>query len=111
MRNKLNKFFYLFFCVILITSNLYAKDLEIKSSEIKFNEKTKVTEFIGDVSAIDENGNKLFSDYAKYNKDQKLLETFGYTKIITSEGYEVEGQDVVFDNINKKISSNYKTKI
>ena len=41
---------------------------------------------------------------AKYNKSEGLIKTIGKTRIVTSEGYEVEGNNISFDNKNKTIS-------
>ncbi len=110
---KNNFSFYLFTLVFLfsVKTFLLADELEINSSKIKFDKKTKITILEGNVSAIDSKNNKIFSDLAKYNKNTKSVETFGNTKIITSEGYELTGENVYFDNIKKVISSNKNTKI
>ena len=77
---------------------MFAENLEINSSKIKVDKETKIVVFEGDVSASDNKNNSLFADFAKYEKDKKLLETTGNTKIITSEGFELEGKDIIFDN-------------
>ena len=61
----------------------------------------------GAVNAVDEKNNKIFSEFAKYNKKKKILNTSGKTKIITSEGFILDGQNITFDNTKKIISSNY----
>ena len=97
-----NSFLYFSILVFLVFNlNLLAQEVEIKSSKIQYDDNNKVTIFEGDVSSRDEKGNKLFSEYAKYNKLEEVIETKGNTKIITSGEYEVYSSDVIFDN--KKI--------
>ena len=109
MKNKILNTSILFF--LFFTLNLFAQELEINSSKIKYDDINKVTILEGNVSSRDERGNKIFSEYAKYNKLIELIETKGETKIITSAGYEVFGRDIIFDNRKNLIYSNNKTKI
>ena len=71
----------------------------------------KITIFEGDVNAKDSLGNKLFSKYAKYNKIDGLFETQGTTKIVTSAGFEISGENIFLDEEKKIIYSNNKTQI
>jgi len=109
MKNNFLFSFVLLFQIFSFSSQ--AQELEINSSSIQHDATSKITIFEGNVSSSDERGNKLFSDYAKYNKLEELIETKGATKIITSGGYEVFGSDVIFDNKKNIIYSNNKTKI
>ena len=87
-----NNIFYSFFLIfVFFNLNLAAQDLEINSSQVKYDNENKITIFEGDVKLFDKNGNNLFTEYAKYNKSVELIETVGSTKIITSAGYEVFG--------------------
>ncbi len=107
-----NNFLYFFILFSLIFSlSLSAQEVEINSSKIQYDDTKKITVFEGDVSSIDEKGNKLYSEYAKYNKLDEIIETKGSTKIITSGGYEVFSSDVIFDNKKNLIYSNNKTTI
>ena len=107
-----NNFLYLSILFSLIFNfSLIAQELEINASKIKYNDTNKITIFENNVSASDEKGNKLFSQYAKYNKLEEIIETTGGTKIITSGGYEVLSDDVIFDNKKNLIYSNNKTQI
>ena len=65
----------------------------------------------GNVSATDSKNNKIYSESARYNKNEELIETIGETRIITSEGYQVIGSDIIFDNKNKVITSDSSTQI
>ena len=107
-----NNIFYSFFLIfVFLNLNLAAQDLEINSSQVKYDNENKITIFEGDVKLFDKNGNNLFTEYAKYNKSVELIETVGSTKIITSAGYEILSTNVFFDNKKKLIYSNYQTKI
>mgnify|MGYP001418560785 CR=1 FL=1 len=59
---KNNFSFYLFTLVFLfsVKTFLLADELEINSSKIKFDKKTKITILEGNVSAIDSKNNKIF---------------------------------------------------
>jgi len=109
MRN--NIFYNFFFIFIFLSFNLASEELEINSSQIKYDSVNKITIFEGSVNSKDVAGNKLFSEFAKYNKVDELYETQGATKIITSEGFTVLGSDIVLDNKNKLIYSNNDTEI
>ena len=63
------------------------------------------------VKAVDENNNTLQAEEAEYLKNEDLLNSFGLTKIITKEKYLLESKNVVFDNKNKIIKSDFPTKI
>ena len=109
MKNSFYYFLIIFF--FFFNLSLVAQDLEINSSKIRYDDNKKVTIFEGNVTSNDEKGNKLFSEYAKYNKLDEVIQTTGNTKIITSGGYEVTGSDVVFDNKKNIIYSKNKTNI
>ena len=108
MKNNIYKFFFTICIIIFGQNNLLAENLEINSSKIKVDKNTKIVVFEGNVNANDNKNNNLFADFAKYEKDKELLETTGNTRILTSEGFELEGTDVLFDNEKKIISSNKK---
>ena len=107
-----NNFFYFFFIFFLILNlNLFAEELEINSSKIKYDNNLKVTILEGNVSINDKKNNKIFSEYAEYKKLEQKIKTIGNTKIITSNGYQVISTNVIFDNKKNLISSDYKTQI
>tara|TARA_B110000914_G_C15358640_1_gene397405 strand:+ start:444 stop:674 length:231 start_codon:yes stop_codon:yes gene_type:complete len=64
---------FLFFCIFNFT--LVAQELEINSSTIQGDNVNKITIFQGNVNLNDEKGNKLFSEYTKYNKLKEIIET------------------------------------
>ena len=109
MKNSHLYILTLFFFVF--KSSLVAQNLEINSSKIQYDDVNKVTIFEDNVTASDEKGNKLFSEYAKYNKLDEIIETEGDTKIVTSGGYVVSSSSVIFDNKRNIIYSKNKTNI
>ena len=109
MKNSLLFCSFLFFFTFSLS--LVSKELEINSSKIKYDDAKKITIFEINVSSSDEEGNKLFTEYAKYNQLKEIIETKGDTKIITSEGYEVFSSDVIFDNKNGLIYSTNSSKV
>ncbi len=94
-----------------MTSNLYATNLEITSSEVKLNKKESKIIFKGNIKAKDESNNILKAEEAYYSKEDDLLNSIGLTSVVTSENYFFESQNVIFDNKNKIIKSNFPTKI
>ena len=104
-----NNFFILLFFFLFLSFKSAAQELQINASKIQYDDINKVTIFEGNVSSNDQKGNKLFSEYAKYDKQKEIIETRGFTKIITSEGYVVDSSDVVLNNTKNVIYSNNKT--
>ena len=80
MKNKSLFFLFLFFLSFFL--KLSAQEIEIKSSKLQYDDMNKVTIFEGDVSSYDEKGNKIFSEYAQYNKIKEIINTKGNTKIV-----------------------------
>jgi len=108
---KNNIFYSSLLIFIFLSLNLSSQELEINSSKIQYDNIKKITILEGNVNSKDEKGNKLFSEHATYNKLDALFETLGETKIITSNGFEVLGTNIVLDNKKKLIYSNNKTQI
>ena len=109
MKNKLLliKLLIAFF----FTTNLFANNLEISSTEIKLDKKESKIVLKGNIEAKDDNDNILRTEEAFYLKKQDLLNSVGLTTIVTSENYRFESENVVFDNKNKIIKSDFPTKI
>ena len=135
MKNR----FLIFFSTFFFFSNIQAQNLEIESKEIILNKENSTSIFKNKVKiktidgkiinsnfaeynknlgflklrnnilVIDEKNNTIKADYAEYYEEKRLLNTIGFTKIITSENYIVETEDITFDNKNKYITSNEKT--
>ena len=101
MKNK----FILIILVLFHLGPLWAENLKIEASSISIEKKNKLTIFRNNVIAEDNKNNKFETDYAEYFKDLNLLKSKGNTKIITSEGFEVTGSDITFDNQNNIIKS------
>ena len=101
MKNKI--IFFLLY--IFLVSPALTENLNIQSLNITIDKKTKTTIFQNEVSAEDEKNNKLLTEYAEYNKDLQLFKTIGKTTVLTSGGFIIEGNDVIFDNNIKHIKS------
>ena len=82
-----------------------AENLNIQSKTISIDKDTKLALFKDEVVAIDSKNNTLTTEFAEYSKDLKVLKSKGETKIVTSEGFNVSGTNIVFDNLNKIIKS------
>ena len=107
MKNKI----LILILLIFSCESLLAENLNIKSSSININKKDKLTIFENNVVATDKNQNIFKTNYAEYNKKLKYLESKGETTILTSEGYFLEGKNILFDNKNGLITSIEKAKI
>ena len=92
---------------IFAFNQLFAENLNIQSLNISIDKKTKLTIFKGEVVAIDEKNNIFKTEYAEYKKSLKLLESKDKTNILTSQGYNILGTNMIFDNENNYISSKY----
>ena len=134
-----NKFLYLIALFVLISFELLAENLNIKSKNITVDKKTSVTIFKDEVYIEDEKKNIIKSDYAEYDKKTnliklknnvsatdtrgnnfktnqalyneklKLFESFGETTITTSGGSEIKTENIIFDNLKGVIFSNKET--
>ncbi len=89
----------------LIFSQTFAEDLNIQASNISIDKKTKITVLKENVVVKDFKGNTFNTNYAEYEKDLKYLESRGLTTVLTSEGYTINGEDIIFDNKNNYIKS------
>ena len=52
---------------------------------------------------VDENNNKLFTNFAEYFEKEEIFKTKGKTKIETEEKYFLDGEDLLIDNKKKII--------
>ena len=90
-----------FFC-----NSLFAENLNIQSKNISIDKKTKLTVFETGVVAKDARGNEFKTEYAEYDKNLRLLKSKDKTTILTSEGFFINGADIIFDNKKNFIKSN-----
>ena len=103
--------FYILLLSIFFFHPLLAENLNIQSSEISIDKESRLTIFKGGVVAKDHKNNVFKTDYAEYKKDLKFLKSRGKTTVLTSEGYLIIGQNIVFDNKNGYIKSDSKTTV
>ena len=61
------------------------------------------------IVALDQKNNRIEAEKAEYDGNLKLFKTIGVTKILTSEGYTIEGENIIADNKKRIINSNKDT--
>ena len=88
-----------------------SEDNIIKAEYAEYDKKNGIITLKKNIEANDNKNNKLFSNFAIYNENLKKLNSIGATKIITSENYVIEVNDIIFDDLNKFIISEKKTTI
>ena len=91
------------FIIILLSifffQPLFGENLNIQSSSISVDKKSKLTIFKDKVIATDSKNNEFKSQYAEYDKNLKLLISKGKTTILTSEGFFLTGENIIFDKL------------
>ncbi len=80
----------------------------IKSDYAEYDKTKGIIILKRNIQAIDNKKNEIKSNYAIYNENLKKLESVGPTEIITTENYIIKGNDITFDDSNKKIFSKKK---
>ena len=83
----------------------------INSDYAEYNKLDKLIILKKKIKAIDNKNNIIESEYAEYSETSKILKSLGETKIITSENYIIISQDVTVNDNLKKIKSEKKTTI
>ena len=63
------------------------------------------------IMLLDQNMNKITTDYAEYFENKKIFKSKGPTEILTNEGYKVKSEDIILDNNKNSITSDKKTLI
>ena len=110
MKNNFNKYF-LILVLIFSTKNLSAKELYINAANVELSKENKIVYAEGNVEIYDKMENTIYSEKAKYDKIKGIVETIGPTKVITSEKYIIEGEDIFYDDNKKIIYSQNQTTI
>ena len=131
MRNKLLIFFYLVF----FNTEVLAENININAKKISFDKNKKITIFENEVffktdtndeikadyaeykkidgfiklekniTAIDSQNNIIKTEYAEYIKEKKIFKSLGPTTVITSELYNIVGENIILDNFDNSIKS------
>ena len=83
----------------------------INSDFAEYNKSTGNIKLKGNVIAIDDKNNKIETQRAEYNDEKKIFKSLGPTKIITSDKYEINGEDIVLNNKLNTLFSNQKANI
>ena len=79
----------------------------IKSEYAEYDKKSGLITLKNKVILIDEKNNIIETDFAEYFENEKKFKSNGATKIITSEGYNVQGSNIISDQ--NRTTSNEKT--
>ena len=87
------------------------KEKIIKSNYVKYNKETGYLLIKDNVVATDKKQNTVITEYAEYFENEKIFKSKGFTKVITSENYVLEGSDVFIDNNKKIITSKKSSKL
>jgi len=98
MRNSIRYYLSLFF--LLLNLDLVAQELEINSSKMQYDNINKITIFEGNVNSSDEIGNKLFAEFAEYNKNEGIITNF---KILELENIllNIKLKEIIYNDIIK----------
>ena len=127
------------FFVIFYNSVAIAENLKIQAKNITLDKNDENSIFENDVIIQTFEGNRIFSDYAEYNKKKqfiilkqnisvedvkgnkinaeladydeksKTFKTSGKTKITTSDEYVIEGEDIILNDVAQSIKSEKNT--
>ncbi len=98
----------------IFQNDVFAKTKEnyqIKSQYAEYNKKIKNLILKNKVIGTDDKNNIIETNFAEYNEISRIFNTKGFTKVLTSEKYTIEGEDIVFNNYKKVISSSKKALI
>ena len=135
MKNRILTFIY--FC--LLSTAVNAQSINIQSQNISVDKKKQISIFENKVIITTEDNNIIKSDYAEYDRVKKFIilkgnisvidhkkniikteqatfdesnevfNSIGITSINTSQGYRLTGENIIFDNRKKIISSKKKS--
>ena len=111
MKNKTLTFYIIVVFLFLQTTIVVSEDLNITADTISIDKNSKFAIFKRNVVAKDLDNNTLETNLATYDKVADVLLATESTKIITSEGFQIIGTKIKFDNKNKIISSNSNANI
>jgi LPS-assembly protein len=82
---------------------------QISSDYAEYNKKTGFLVLKENIIAIDIDNNILKTNYAEFNEKEKILKSIGPTNIITTEKYEIVGENIILNDKTKILKSNYKS--
>ena len=77
----------------------------ITSEYAEYNKESGLVKLKKKVVLIDIQNNKVQTEYAEYDENLKVFKSIGPTKIITTEKYIINGEDIILDNNKKEIKS------
>ena len=133
--------FFIIVIFLICTGSLYAENLSIQAKNIEIKKDELKTIFKDKVLIVTDDGYKIESEYAEYNKSvglitlrksikvtdkkeniietefaeynekNKELKSIGYTKISTVDGYILTGEDIFLNEITGLVKSINKATI
>ncbi len=81
----------------------------IRSNFAEYDKKNGIVKFKDNVILKDNKNNIINTNDAEYNENNQIFKTNGFTKIVTSENYNIEGRDIILNKKFNTIISNEKT--
>ena len=81
----------------------------IFSDYAEYNKKKQFIILKQNILVEDVKGNKINADFADYDEKSKTFKTSGKTKITTSDEYVIEGEDIILNDIAQSIKSEKNT--
>ena len=93
----------------LISSN---NEIFIEADTFKYNRVLNILELFGNITIKDEIKNiKILSEHIQYNKNLETINSFGETKVIIEEKYNLKTKNLFFDRDKLILSSPDKSSI
>ena len=101
---------------LILTGNVsyknISKKINVKSEKIQYDKLNEIITTYGNTIFEDKiTGFYLETKSIEYKKKEEIIKTFEKTKINIKNKYEVEADKILFNRLNKEISSNLKAKI
>ena len=98
--------------VTIFENEVVIKDQDgniIKSNFAKYDKKTNFFSLLDNIIVEDKMGNIFKSNKATYDEIKKVFKSQGKTKFLTTEGYVIDSEDVVLNNLENYATSQKKT--
>ena len=71
---------------------------EINADMAEYDKNKGFLKLKDNIIAVDVNKNTIETNYAEYDENKKIFISKGKTKILTSENYIIEGEDITLNN-------------
>ena len=97
-------------------TSIFENDVVVKTEDktffcdfVKYNKKAGFLILKKNVIARDSKNNIIKTQHAEFDEKSKIFKTIGLTSIITSENYEINAKDIIFNNKTNTIISKKKS--